>query len=190
MPFTLQPQGQIVRQRRRGLRRLRSRGKGCFNVAREEDRGSRRSCCCSARLGKFGSKDLLVELLWVKVLPSLYTSWDISPRRCRSSLSGNATVNLSFPNFVTICRDNLNLIYMHNQSVPEQAQIRVLIKNGHNLDNLYIGHAHEVVYPLRVQVALRLSELCPLSSAQFIFNGHPDFSPFRHQLIMYINEEA
>ena len=97
-----------------GLRRLRSRGKGCFNVAREEDRGSRRSCCYSARLGKFGSKDLLVELLWVKVLPSLYTSWDISPRRCRSSLSGNATVNLSFPNFVTICRDNLNLIYMHN----------------------------------------------------------------------------
>ena len=97
-----------------GLRRLRSRGKGCFNVAREEDRGSRRSCCYSARLGKFGSKDLLVELLWVKVLPSLYTSWDISPCRCRSSLSGNATVNLSFPNFVTICRDNLNLIYMHN----------------------------------------------------------------------------
>ena len=89
MPFTLQPQGQIVRQRRRGLRRLRSRGKGCFNVAREEDRGSRRSCCYSARLGKFGSKDLLVELLWVKVLPSLYTSLDflvVSRQRNSQSL--------------------------------------------------------------------------------------------------------
>ena len=66
--------------------------------------------------------------------------------------------------------------------------IRVLIKNGHNSDNLYIGHAHEVVYPLRVRVPLRLSELCPLSSAQYVFNGHPDFGPFRHRLIMHINE--